>query len=103
MAYTVNISDAADSDLEDIFYWIAQDNMDRAFTFLDELTESFMTRLGTFPLAGEVVNEQKNIRKGSYKRYTAFYHVSEELKHVEILHVVNLGKPLEVRGIDFNG
>lgn len=101
MTYTVTISDSADSDLEAIFLYIADNNIDTAIAFIDELTHNFLGRLSTFPLTGYLVNDKKNIRKISHKKYTAFYRVSEELQHVEILHILNLRKTLEARGIEF--
>jgi len=37
MSYTVTISESADKDLEDILCCIAEDNLEKALSFIDEL------------------------------------------------------------------
>ncbi len=102
MAYLVKIMPAAEQNLEDIIYFIALDSPARANTFAKELVASISNTLATFPESG--VEYRGSIRKISYKGYTAFYRVNKPKKLVEILHFVNLAKPLESRrGIDFGG
>ena len=86
-------------DLEDIFSYIAMDNLERALTFASELKEHWDGVLSVFPKGGKLYNPKKGIRKHSYKGYTAFYHVLDN-ETVEILHIINLRKPLSIRGIE---
>lgn len=102
MNYTVAISDRADRDLEHILFYIADDNIERAISFVDELVDKFTDLLSIFPLSGTIANKEKGIRSVSYKKYTAFYSVDEEAKEVNILHVIKLTKTLKVRGINFD-
>lgn len=99
MAYLVKIMPTAAQNLEDIIYYIALDAPVRAVTFAKELVSTVSSTLATFPESG--TEYQGNIRKIAYKGYTVFYRVNKLKKLVEIIHVVNLAKPLENRGIDF--
>lgn len=98
--YSVRYTENARQDLEEIFNYIAQDSLENALSFLDELREKFDDTLSVFPNGGAFHNKAKGIRKHSYKGYTAFYHVLPD-SIVEVLHVVHLRQPLSVRGIDF--
>lgn len=97
--YSVRYTENALYDLEDVFSYIAMDNLERALSFALELKEHLDDVLSIFPNGGTLYNSKKGIRKHSYKGYTAFYHVPDE-ENVEVLHVINLRKPLNVRGID---
>lgn len=66
---------------------------------LDELKSHIDETLSVLPNSGALHNKAKGIRKYSYKKYTAFYYVPTN-NTVEVLHVVHLGKPLSVRGIE---
>lgn len=100
MDYLVKITPAAEQNLEDLIYFIALDSPGRADTFAKELVTSASNTLATFSESG--TKYKGNIRKISYKGYTVFYRVNQPEKLVEIIHIVNLAKPLEYRGIDFN-
>jgi plasmid stabilization system protein ParE len=99
MEYLVKIMPSAESNLEDIIYYIALDSPIRASKFVNELVDSISKTLAIFPEGG--TQYIGTIRKISYKGYTAFYRVKKYEKLVEILHIVNLTKPLSYRGIDF--
>ncbi len=99
MAYSVKIMPSAEANLENIIYFISLNSPVRAKTFTNELVTSIRNTLSTFPEGG--TKHQGNIRKISYKGYTAFYRINEFQNLVEILHFVNLSKPLLNRGIDF--
>lgn len=98
--YRVLYTENARQDLEDIFSYIAFDSLENALSFADELKTHFDDTLSVFPNGGTLHNKSKGVRKHSYKGYTAFYHVPTE-DTVEVLHVVNLSKPLAMRGIEF--
>lgn len=85
--------------MDNIADYIAENNLERAILFTAELERSFDDVLSIFLHGGYLHNKAKVIRMKSYKGYTAFYHVKGDI--VEVLHIVNLEKPLEERGIDF--
>ena len=91
---------SAQDNLEDIIYYIALDSPSRAASFVKGLAATISNTLSIFPEGG--AKHKGNIRKISYKGYTVFYRVKKQEKLVEILHFVNLGKPLSNRGIDFD-
>ncbi len=97
MEYAVKIVPQAIQELEDIAYFIALDNPVRAKSFVKELVTSISDTLSTLPESGVIY--KADIRKLSYKNYTAFYRVRKEEKLVEILHMVKLTKPLSERNI----
>ena len=92
MEYAVKIVPQAIQELEDIAYFIALDNPVRAESFVKELVTSISDTLSALPESGVIY--KTNIRKISYKSYTAFYRVKKNKKLVEILHLVKLTKPL---------
>ncbi|PPD38306.1 MAG: type II toxin-antitoxin system RelE/ParE family toxin [Methylobacter sp.] len=98
-AYEVKIMPQADEELEDIAYFIALDSPQTSQRFVNELITAFTKILGYFPESGSVY--KADIRKFSYKGYTAFYRINVLKKQVEILHIINLTKPLSARNIDF--
>ena len=97
--YEVRYTENARCELEDIFSFIAQGSLDNALSFLDELKEHLDGVLSVFPNSGTLYDKDRGIRKHSYEGYTAFYHVPSA-GVVEVLHVVHLGKPLAIRGIE---
>jgi plasmid stabilization system protein ParE len=97
--YEVEIMPQAEDELLEIGYFIALNNPKNSQRFMDELVATFTASLSTSPEIGEVY--QGDIRKLSYKKYTAFYRVNGLKKRVEILHIVSLVKPLSVRNIEF--
>jgi len=99
MEYLVKIMPSAQDNLEDIVYYIALDSPTRAASFTKELVVSISNTLSTLPEAG--TQHKGNIRKISFKGYTAFYRVKKHQQLVEILYIVNLTIPLSNRGIDF--
>ena len=88
----------AEQELEDITYYIAQDNPDKAIKFVQSLIDFFRKMLSIYPESG--VLYKGNIRKIAYKHYTAFYFIDKKQQCVNIIHIVNLGKPLSVRDIN---
>lgn len=97
MAYQVKIMPQADEELEDIAYFIALDNPQVSKRFVAELVAAFNKMLASFPESGLAYKD--DIRQFSHKGYAAFYRVNTVKKQVEILHIVNLSKPLSERNI----
>lgn len=97
MNYTTKLSEDALKDLEDAAHYVQSYAPEKAEPFVHEMINHFEAVLSQFPRSGKVY--LKHIRKLSYKKHTAFYIVDEEAKTVEILHIVDLSKPLEARGI----
>ena len=98
-SYKVVITQCANKELAEIAYFIALDKPQVIKRFIKELGENFINSLSTSPEIGVV--HQGDIRKLTYKKYTAFYRVNALKKRVEILHIVNLTKPLSARNIEF--
>lgn len=99
MTYQVLIMPEADADLEDIAAYIALDNLEKAYEFIDSLVDSFTTTLSIFPKSGAVYKGE--IRKISFRKRTAFYSIDETNKQVNILHVIDQTKPLQKRKFKF--
>jgi len=97
MNYYIKIMPQAEQELEDIAYYIALDSPQRAQSFIESLVSSFINTLSVLPEGGVI--HKGDIRKISYKHYTAFYIVKRAEKQVDILHIVNLNKPLSERGV----
>ena len=97
--YKVELTLTANDDLEDIAYFIASDSPKRSGEFVKELVNVFKKLLEIFPETGRVY--KNDVRQFAHKGYTAFYRINEEERAVEILHVVNLGKPLSERNLKF--
>lgn len=99
MNYSINFSDEAQEELRDIALYIKSYNPEKAAPFVNDIIDHFEEVLGRFPKSGKIYLKQ--IRKLTYKKYTAFYVVDEEHIEIEIIHIVDLSKPLEARGINF--
>ena len=98
-SYKVVITQCANKELAEIAYFIALDKPKISKRFIKELGATFINSLSSSPEIGEVY--QGDIRKLTYKKYTAFYRINTLKKRVEILHIVNLTKPLSARNIEF--
>lgn len=97
--YQVEIMPQADEELAEIGYFIALNSPKNSQRFIAELITAFTNSLSSSPEIGVVY--QGDIRKLTYKKYTAFYRVNAPKRLVEILHIVSLVKPLSVRNLDF--
>ena len=85
MSYNLVFSKKIELDLQDIAFYIAQDNPVRAITFVDELISYFHEILKYFPFSGKKVKGK--IRRLTYKRYVILYDVNEKKKLVTLLHI----------------
>jgi len=84
----VVITAAAETDLQTIGDWIAQDNPERAISFLMELRQR-CEGLAHNPFGYELVAryERAGIRRRPYRNYLIFYRIAGET--IEILHVLH--------------
>jgi toxin ParE1/3/4 len=84
----LDITSAAEADLEEIADYIARDNPVRAMTFVRELYERCFD-IADMPEAWPVVPryEHHGIRRRVHGRYLIFYQVGED--RIVILHVLN--------------
>lgn len=99
MNYTVVLSVDALEDLREIALYIQSYAPEKAAPFVHDIIDYFEDTLSQFPMSG--VMYLKVIRKLTYKKHTAFYVVNEAESVVEILHIVDLAKPLAERGVEF--
>ena len=77
---------AAVDDLMEIAAYIAQDNLKRAMSFIDELEQQTRNLLSTAPRSGRIYKNQT--RYFPIGRYIILYEVNEPKKLVEVLHIV---------------
>ena len=84
----VELTAAAEADLEAIGDYIAQDNPFRALSFVRELSRSCL-ELADMPEAWPIVPryEHHGVRRRVHGRYLIFYRVAEG--RITILHVLN--------------
>jgi len=98
MAYILEFVESAKLELIDITEYIALDSLPNAERFVASLVEKYTKTLTQFPESGIVYRGE--IRKLSFRGYTAFYKIDETNKTVYVLHIIDQAKPLEKRGID---
>ncbi|MDR7127262.1 type II toxin-antitoxin system RelE/ParE family toxin [Pseudotabrizicola sp. 4114] len=91
----VELTAAAEADLEAIGDYIAQDNPVRALSFVRELSRSCL-ELADMPEAWPIVPryEHYGVRRRVYGRYLIFCRVAEG--RITILHVMNGAMDVEV-------
>lgn len=84
----VRITAEAERDLEGIGDYIAQDNLQRALSFIEELREKCLS-LADAPLAFPLVPryESHGVRRRLHGNYLIFYRI--EGKQVVVLHVLH--------------
>lgn len=73
-AYEVEIMPQAEDELLEIGYFIGLNSPKNSLRFINDLVVSFTGALSTSPEIGEVY--QGEIRKLTYKKYTAFYRLN---------------------------
>lgn len=78
---------AAENDLDDIWWYIAQDSPDNADRFLDRLEESF-SALANFPKMGMSRDDiQADLRSQPVGKYLIFYlPLADGIEIVRVLH-----------------
>ena len=90
MTYIIIISPKVEDELEEISKFIANDNITRAISFIDELLDSVENRLTEFPKIGKLY--KFNQRMIVFKNYIIFYGIDEKNKSVKISHILNSAK-----------
>jgi toxin ParE1/3/4 len=90
----VIVSAAAEADLEAIGDWIAQDNPDRATTFLLELRDACST-LAQLPERYSLVPryEHMGVRRRVCGNYLIFYRINR--REIEVLHIIHGARDYE--------
>lgn len=95
--YEVNITQHAQDDLEHIFYYIADDNINNAKNFIVEL-EKKVYSLDNFPQRNPFIPENEyfgtDYRHLIYKKYRIIYRTSNN--SVFILRIIHGAKLLEL-------
>ena len=95
--YKVNLTQLAQKDLEQIFYYIAADSIKNAMNFVLELEKKIYS-LDTFPERQPFITENEffatDYRHLIYKKYRIIYRISE--KRVFILRVIHGAMLLEI-------
>ena len=95
--YKVNLTQLAQKDLEQIFYYIAADSIKNARNFVLELEKKIYS-LDTFPERQPFITENEffatDYRHLIYKKYRIIYRISE--KRVFILRVIHGAMLLEI-------
>lgn len=81
------ITEPAEEDLREITFYIADDNLDAAFSMLDRFTERF-EKLASMPQSGRRRDEfGPNVRSFPEGSYVVFYRViGEEIEIIRVLH-----------------
>lgn len=84
----VALSYNAERDLEEIGDWIAQDNPERAVSFVAELREACRA-IGSSPRGNPLVDRARDptLRRKVYGNYLIFYDVGT--RTVDILHILH--------------
>lgn len=90
----VFFTEEAETNLEEIGDWIAEDNPLRAITFVQTLRAKCLA-LAEIPLGFPLVPryERASIRRRPYRDYLIFYRVSSEA--IEVLHVLHAAQDYE--------
>jgi toxin ParE1/3/4 len=81
------VSDAARSDLDEIWFYLAQDNVDTADGFIHAITSSFPALASTVHMGRQREDLSPRLRSFSMGNHVIFY---RPMKHgVEIAHVLH--------------
>ncbi len=94
--YDIIFTVTADECLLNIAEYIAQDNRERAETFIEEIIESLYKILSILPFSGKIYEEIENIgeiRSLTYKNYVSFYRIVDDT--VEILYIFHSAKNIQ--------
>ncbi|UDF02718.1 type II toxin-antitoxin system RelE/ParE family toxin [Asticcacaulis sp. AND118] len=82
----VAFSAKAIADLEDIAFYIAEDNETRALSFTDEIERKCLSLANLSYRGAMRPNLGQNIRILSHGRYNIYYRVGDEVEILRILH-----------------
>ncbi len=84
--YQVFISEQADTDLENIAEYIAQDNPYRAISFTQQMLDSITSQLSSFPDLGIGYFDSAYI---PYKNYLVFCDINRGSQMIWVTHIIN--------------
>ena len=92
--YKIKITKSARDDIEEIWQYIALDNIKTATKFIDKIERAFFS-LETFPERNPLIPEYEilkiDYRQLVYKNYRIIYRISENVVYVlRILHAYRL-------------
>ncbi len=96
--YEVRNTEQADSDLESIAAYIAQDNLQTALSFVSKLQSEIQRILSTFP---KKHRKYKDCYVLPYGSYLVLFDIDERQKTVNVLGVVNAAQYLRYKDIMF--
>jgi len=83
----VRVTRDAERDLDDVWLYIARDNVRAANRLVDEITNRFAL-IGSSPALGRIRDELKpGLRSHPVGRYVIYYR--ETRSHIAILHIVH--------------
>ena len=82
MSYQIRFTKGADQDIDDILDFIAQDSVENAIKFIDNLETRIEKVLSTFPAGGI---RYKTARYFAFDNYIVVYDIDEKVKMVSIL------------------
>lgn len=87
--YTLTFTDTAKACLLEIAEYIAQDNPERANSFIADLVETLNKTLSIFPHSGKVYYKttKHTIRAFPYGNYIAYYDVNDQQRRVVIQYI----------------
>ena len=95
--FKVNITEHAQDDLEKIYYFIAEDNINNAKRFIHQIEVKIFT-LETFPERQPLISENEyfntDYRHLIYKKYRIIYKIVSD--EVYILRVIHGAKLLDI-------
>ena len=100
MNYQVEIMPQAQLELLEVAEFIALDNPYKANEFFEQIIKYISETLSLFPKSGMVYKNK--VRKLAYKNLTVFYSINETKQLIEVLHIIDLSKPIHVRNIDLD-
>jgi toxin ParE1/3/4 len=86
MAY-IDFSNKSRSDIAVIKSFIAQDNPERAVSYIEEALGKFISTVGAFPSACPKYSRRKNIRRYVSGDYNIYYSYNGNTDIVEVLHI----------------
>ena len=93
MTYQVYFTKQADTDIDEIIDYIAQDSLDNAFIFIDQLQRRITSTLSVMPLGGATCGDARYL---SFGNYVVVYDVDESNKAVYVLLVMEGHKQWKV-------
>ena len=92
MSYILTYSQNARNDLNNIFDFIADDNLDKAIEFTESIKTKLL-KLKTFPRLGvpEIIREPRlpNSRKYVIQNYIAHYTIYEKQKEIVVTRILH--------------